>query len=106
MFQHFAPQIAYAFCVCAATPTVGKSMCTGAKFRRPLRADRSGGTAMLPLQGHERSTCRSLDANARCPPACDGPLISAEWLSPTQLGHSGFALGNGSSCPFSVIARY
>jgi hypothetical protein len=48
---------------------------------------------MLPLQGHARSTCRSPDANARCPPVCDGPLTSAEWLSPTQLGHSGFAVG-------------
>jgi hypothetical protein len=67
----FAPQIAYAFCVRAATPTVGKSMCTGAELRRPLRADRSRGTAMLPLQGHQRSTCRSPDANARCRPITD-----------------------------------
>jgi hypothetical protein len=26
---------------------------------------------MLPLQGHQRSTCRSPDANARCPPITD-----------------------------------
>jgi hypothetical protein len=34
-------------------------MCAGAVFRRPLRADPSRGTAMLPLQRHQRSTCGS-----------------------------------------------
>ena len=100
MFQHFASQIAYAFCVRAATPTAGKSMCTGAEFRRPLHADRYRVTAMLPLQGHQCSTCIIPDANARCPPVCDGPLTSAEWLSPTLLGHSAFAPGAALPAPF------
>jgi hypothetical protein len=35
---------------------------------------------MLPRQGHQRSTCRSPDANARCPPVSD-PLSAPGWTN-------------------------
>ena len=48
MFQHFAPN-RLGFLRQAATRAVGRPMCTGAEFRRALRADPSRGRK-LPLR--------------------------------------------------------